>query len=143
MANRAQAIDRDMRRAITEFTNKPSKTAFDKWARENAFWLIGAMDSVTANAVWIADYNKSVAAGMEEQAAIDHADQLVTATQGSAMPKDVAGVMRGSEAWQAWTILLHVFQLVCSTSSTRATPGLPASLALCGAGLSWPRPIYG
>lgn len=52
------------------------------------------LDMITARATWQGAYKKALSEGMGEKAAINYADDVVTKTQGSAMPSDMAPVQR-------------------------------------------------
>ena len=52
------------------------------------------LDMITARATWQGAYKKALSEGMDEATAINYADDVVTKTQGSAMPSDMAPVQR-------------------------------------------------
>jgi hypothetical protein len=52
------------------------------------------LDMQTAKATWNGAYKKGLSEGMNERTAINYADDVVTKTQGSAMPSDMAPIQR-------------------------------------------------
>lgn len=70
---------------------------------------IGYMDRVVVIPTWMGAYNKALAAGLDEAAAIAEGDKAVRLSQGSGAAKDLAAVQRGRGDMGALSKLLTMF----------------------------------
>lgn len=107
MANRQAAMDRDLRQALQ--SKGPVQTTWDTFNRQWGFYMIGMADSITARGVWLGAYDQAVRKGLTQEVAIERADQVVRQTQGSALPKDLPAVQRGSVFNRAFTMFYTPF----------------------------------
>src|SRR5574343_805042 len=112
MLMRAENLDRDLRDLMTAKSGfTASLSAMDK----AAFWAIGFVDGQAANAVWLGAYHKAIngevegiPAGDDDRATI-FAGDVVEQTQGSGLPRTLAAIQRGGEAWKTLVSNLYGF----------------------------------
>lgn len=91
--NRMDTIDRDVREGIARLAGK---AGFVSEAKRFAFHGIGLADRMVVIPTWIGAYNKAIASGATEDAAIYEGDKAVRKSQGSGAAKDMAAVQRGT-----------------------------------------------
>lgn len=91
--HRMDTIDRDIRTGIAQLAGKDG---FVSEAKRFAFHGIGLADHAVVIPTWIGAYNKALAAGSTEEAAIYEADKAVRQSQGSGSAKDLAAIQRGT-----------------------------------------------
>jgi hypothetical protein len=77
--------------------------------RDSMFWPIHFMQKMVDIPTWMAKYDSAKAEGKSEEDAVALADQAVKDTQGSGLVSDRAGVMRGNEFKQMWTVFGSFF----------------------------------
>lgn len=107
MAARREAMDRDLRQALR--SGGRLGKGWDTFTRRWGFYLIGLADSITARGVWLGAYDQELRASGDQARAIERADQVVRATQGSGMPKDLPQVQRGTALHRAFTMFYTPF----------------------------------
>jgi len=91
-------------REINDVRNKVKGQSGARQAIEGSlFWIIGAGQRLVDVPTWVAQYNKSIAAGESEERAIALADQAVIDTQGGGQTKDLAQIQRGHPALKLFT----------------------------------------
>ncbi len=88
-------------------------------AKRFAFVGIGYMDRAVVIPTWLGAYNKAVAAGMEEDAAIFAADKAVRQSQGAGAAKDLAAVQRGTGRFGELSKMLTMFYSYMSAAYQR------------------------
>lgn len=94
--NRMDTLDRDIGAAIRGLTGQRDIIAD---AKRFAFHGIGYTDRMVVVPTWIAAYNKAIASGEAEDAAIYQADKVVRQSQGAGSAKDLAAIQRGTGKW--------------------------------------------
>lgn len=100
--NRMDTLDRDIRTELAAIAsaNPVTRVATQALeARKFFFHGIGYMDRVVSVPTWLGAYNKALAEGLSEQEAVYAGDKAVRVSQGSAAPKDMAAVQRGTGKW--------------------------------------------
>lgn len=99
--HRMETMDRDIGQLMRTLDLNPLAKGLDV-ARQGARFMyhgIGYADRLVVIPTWVAAYNKALAAGQEEQAAIYSADKAVRQSQGSGGAKDLAAIQRGTGQW--------------------------------------------
>lgn len=99
--HRMETMDRDIGQLMRSLDLNPLAKGLDV-ARQGARFMyhgIGYADRLVVIPTWVAAYNKALAAGQEEQAAIYSADKAVRQSQGSGGAKDLAAIQRGTGSW--------------------------------------------
>ena len=89
---RMDTLDRDIREAARRHAGEKQILSA---AQRFGYMGIGYMDRLVVVPTWIGAYDKALAAGKDEQAAIYEADKAVRVSQGSGAAKDLASVQRG------------------------------------------------
>lgn len=89
---RMDTLDRDIREAARRHAGEKQILSA---AQRFGYMGIGFMDRLVVVPTWIGAYDKALAAGKDEQAAIYEADKAVRVSQGSGAAKDLASVQRG------------------------------------------------
>jgi len=89
---RMDTLDRDIREAARRHAGEKQILSA---AQRFGYMGIGFMDRLVVVPTWIGAYDKALAAGKDEQAAIYEADKAVHVSQGSGAAKDLASVQRG------------------------------------------------
>ena len=89
---RMDTLDRDIREAARRHAGEKQILSA---AQRFGYMGIGFMDRLVVVPTWIGAYDKALAAGKDEQAAIYEADKAVRVSQGSGAAKDLTSVQRG------------------------------------------------
>lgn len=114
--NRMDTIDRDIREGIGRLAGK---AGFVSEARRFAFHGIGLADRMVVIPTWIGAYNKAIASGATEDAAIYEGDKAVRKSQGAAAAKDMAAVQRGTGKYGELLKLMTMFYSYMSAQYQR------------------------
>jgi len=105
MANRAATFNRDVRDA--------HRMLGVQGLQENittaAFWGIQKLDMAVAIPTWLGAHQKAVAEGMGPQDAIDYADGIVSRSQGTGLPRDMADIVQGARWKKLFTMFYSFF----------------------------------
>ena len=91
MRLRSKTFNRELRE-ISQRVHGKSK--FMQVADASLFFVMQKMQSVADVPTWIGQYEKSLAAGLDDAAAVQQADEAVLGSQGGGTTKDLAGVQR-------------------------------------------------
>ncbi len=99
--NRMETLDRDIGQLVRGLDLNPLAKGLDATRNAARFMYhgIGYADRLVSVPTWMAAYNKALASGMEEQAAIYAADKAVRQSQGAGGAKDLAAIQRGTGTW--------------------------------------------
>lgn len=98
-----------------------------------AFHGIGYMDRIVVIPTWIGAYNKALAGGMEEDAAIYEGDKAVRQSQGAGAAKDLAAVARGTGQWgQAFKLMTMFYSYMSAVYQRQRTLGRDVRAARSG-----------
>ena len=99
--NRMETLDRDIGQLVRGLDLNPLAKGLDATRNAARFMYhgIGYADRMVSVPTWMAAYNKALASGMEEQAAIYAADKVVRQSQGAGGAKDLAAIQRGTGTW--------------------------------------------
>jgi hypothetical protein len=140
MRSRRRNLDRDV--GVAALENNPKKRLYEKITSQWAFALMRFMDNFTAQSVWLAAYDQAIAQGLEEEAAVDHADSVVRRTQGSGRTIDMTDLQRGGAIAKAMTMFMTPFiasgnQLRESAQRVVWNPKDPAAWDKMGKVLFW------
>ena len=101
MANRARTRFRE----INELRNQvQDQSATKELIGRYAYFLMMRCQQMADTPTWIGAYEKAIAAGDEEERAIDLADQAVIDAQGGGQTKDLASIERGGPALKLFTV---------------------------------------
>lgn len=114
--NRMDTLDRDIREGINRMAGVRTPLAD---AKRFAFHGIGYMDRVVAIPTWLGAYDKALAAGKSEDAAIYEGDKAVRMSQGAGAAKDMAAVVRGTGKYGMLFKLMTMFYSFQSMSYQR------------------------
>jgi ADP-Ribosyltransferase in polyvalent proteins/Large polyvalent protein associated domain 22 len=120
--HRMDTIDRDIRTELSRLTasNPVSKAGHAVLnGRKFFFYGIGYMDRVVSVPTWLGAYNKALAEGMAEDEARYAGDKAVRASQGSAAPKDMAAIQRGTGKYGFALQLMTMFYTFLSAQYQR------------------------
>lgn len=94
---RLDTLDRDIRLEMDRLQQKGGKARDGLTAAKRfAFHGIGYMDRLVSIPTWTGAYNKAIAAGLDDGAAVFAADKAIRLSQGAGSPKDLAAVSRGA-----------------------------------------------
>lgn len=111
MRDRVANLDRDMRQIQREAERSGAlpgekMTDFPARARSWALGLIGRMQMNTVDLpIWLAAYNGALEdLGLDGDAAVSFADQMVSQSQGSGAAMDLSAVQAGAEAYKLATM---------------------------------------
>ncbi|WP_016747316.1 hypothetical protein [Rhizorhabdus wittichii] len=94
--HRMDSLDRDVRGRLNQLEGKRGLGAD---VVRFAFHGIGLADRLVVIPTWLGAYNKAIAAGAQEDAAIYAADKAVRLSQGAGSAKDLAAIQRGTGKW--------------------------------------------
>jgi hypothetical protein len=94
--HRMDSLDRDVRAGLNQLEGKRGLGAD---VVRFAFHGIGLADRLVVIPTWLGAYNKAIAAGAQEDAAIYAADKAVRLSQGAGSAKDLAAIQRGTGKW--------------------------------------------
>lgn len=126
--NRLGNLDRDIRDTIR--LAQSSKNPLTE-AKRFAFIGIGYMDRVVVVPTWLGAYNKALAAGMNEDAAIYEADKAVRQSQGAGAAKDLAAVQRGTgRSGEAFKLLTMFYSFMSALYQRQRTLGRDTGAAI-------------
>jgi hypothetical protein len=103
---RMDTLDRDINAGIKSLAGQHDLVAD---AKRFMYHGIGYTDRLVVVPTWIGAYNKALAAGMLEDAAIYEADKAVRQSQGSGAAKDLAAIQRGTGTMGALAKLTTMF----------------------------------
>jgi len=119
---RLDTLDRDIRREMKRLSQRGAQSKGEEGltaVKRFAFHGIGYMDRVVSIPTWMAEYNKSIAAGMTEKEAAYAGDKAVRLSQGAGSPKDLAAVSRGTGRWGEAMKLMTMFYSYLSAVYSR------------------------
>lgn len=109
--NRMDTLDRDIGALMRSLDERPGVKVLGM-PRDVARFMyhgIGYADRLVVVPTWMAAYNKALAGGAEEAAAIYEADKAVRKSQGSGAAKDLAAIQRGTGKWGEAAKLMTMF----------------------------------
>lgn len=92
LKTRFDQIDRDVRENARRFAGKTDLVSL---VRRYAYSGVSIFDRLVSVPTWLGAYNKAIAGGMDEAAAIHEADAAVRGSQGAGGAKDLAAIQRG------------------------------------------------
>jgi len=92
LRSRFDTLDRDIKENVRTLAGKTDPASMIK---RYAFSGISFFDRLVVIPTWVGAYNKSIAAGLEEDQAIHDADSAVRESQGAGAAKDLSAIMRG------------------------------------------------
>ena len=101
MRNRMNEVDRDMRDVLLEMGGEHGPLAT---VRRFSMQGVAMLDMASAMPTWLAGYNISLKAGMDDASAVYAADQMVRNAHGAGGAKDSAAIQRGSETQKLFTM---------------------------------------
>ena len=104
MRNRAATFNRDVKDAQRLLG---AKNLHDKVVAAS-FYGIQALDLSVSVPTWIAAHNKALNKGMRGQAAIDYADEAVSRSQGSGLPRELSDIQQGN-VWKKMFTMFYTF----------------------------------
>ena len=113
LANRSRSFDRDIKEA--SYNLGKSRGALKDFTMKYGMALTAFFDQQTANATWLGAYMKALEGKVsnvgvfDEAAAVDYADGVVSRTQASAQPKNLAAVARGNEFSKLFMTFFYTF----------------------------------
>ena len=110
MRHRLQAMDRDIARAIQQYSQQNSKISdVQRWSLE----AIGAVQLYTVDLpLWLSAYNQGISQNMTEADAVLFADKMVRTTQSAGGMKDLAGIQRKRGVMTWFTMFYSYFNLL-------------------------------
>jgi hypothetical protein len=114
MKSRSHTFDRDLR----DFLDRDDY--FSKWGnlKNHAMAMVGAMDLATTLPAWWSAYHLSMKKfGWDQAKSVEYADMIVRRTQASGMPKDMPGVLRGSNFKKIFTMFYTYFNSTYNEAS--------------------------
>lgn len=121
-------LDRDIRdtiRLAQRGTNPLTE------AKRFAFIGIGYMDRAVVIPTWLGAYNKALARGLNEDAAIYEADKAVRQSQGAGAAKDLAAIQRGTgRAGEALKLLTMFYSYMSAVWQRQRTLGRDVATAV-------------
>ena len=99
--HRMDTLDRDIGQLMRSLDLNPLAKGLDVTRNAARFMYhgIGYADRMVVIPTWIAAYNKALAAGLDDHAAIYAADKVIRQSQGSGGAKDLAAIQRGTGSW--------------------------------------------
>lgn len=130
MKNRANTMQREINEIRNHIGAKsPVRKQFDKLVppavsgvvADSYFYMIGKAQLIADIPTWLGQYEKSLAAGEQQDRAVAIADQAVIDSQGSGLAKDLAGVQRGSQLQQLFTNFYSYFSATMNLMADRTT----------------------
>jgi hypothetical protein len=128
--HRMDTLDRDINAGIKRLAGA---TGHLTDVKRFAFHGIGYMDRVVVIPTWIGAYNKALASGMDEDAAIYEADKAVRQSQGAGAAKDLAAVSRGTGQWgQALKLMTMFYSYMSAVYQRQRTLGRDVRAARAG-----------
>ena len=106
MRTRSHSFDRD----LMDYMNSDSFYTKSQRMKEVAMGMISALDLATTLPAWQSAFNLGVKQfGWNEARAVEYADKVTRRTQASGMPKDLPGVLRGSNFKKSLTMFYTYF----------------------------------
>ena len=106
MKVRSHTFDRDLK----DFLSKDDY--FSKWGnlKNHAMAMVSVMDLATTLPAWWSAYHLGMKKwGWDQARSIEYADMMIRRTQASGMPKDIPGVLRGSNFKKIFTMFYTYF----------------------------------
>lgn len=119
MKNRMDSQVASMMGEINEILLNP--TLIEKgrnWALRHQFFLQSALDNTMSPVIWMAAYNREIAAGQTDKDAIRVADSVVRETQGSQNPEEVSRIETGNAFVRWFTQFTGYFNAQANTLGT-------------------------
>lgn len=108
LRNRQQNFDREIRAEVMKLEKGDKQYAI----KQSYFGMIGWMDMMVAAPTWLAGYEKGLTEFKGDEAkAIDYADQALRMSQSSGLPKDLANIQSGNEAFKLFTMFYSFFSV--------------------------------
>ena len=106
MRNRGATFNRDIRDVERQF----GVSGLKKQVVDAAFWGISKFDMAVAVPTWMAAYDKfkDENPNSSEQDAVDFADETVSRTQGSGLPREMADIQQGPQ-WKRMFTMFYTF----------------------------------
>ena len=83
-----------------------------KWMRNNAFFLMAAVQREVNRATWLGAYGKAMRQKETHMQAVNYADSVVRTTQSGAGQKDMARIQRGGEFAKLMTAFYTYFSVL-------------------------------
>ncbi len=129
MMNRARTRFRE----LNELRNKvQDESPAMGMLKSGTFYLMMRAQQLVDVPTWIAGYEKAIANGHDERAAIARADQAVIDSQGGGQLKDLSGIERGGPALKLFTVFYSfmntALNLGVAQTMTANTPAKRAKL---------------
>ena len=105
MRNRSRTFNREVR----EVGRWMGKKGLQNKVVTASFWGIQKLDMSVSIPTWLGAYQKAIDGGMTTDNAIDFADQTVSRTQGSGLPRDMADIQQGAVWKKMFTMFYNFF----------------------------------
>ncbi|MFN7341418.1 MAG: hypothetical protein ACK5VI_10110 [Opitutia bacterium] len=122
-------------RELNELRNRvEGQTAPMRVMTEGAYWMMLRVQKMVDVPTWLGAYEKALAAGNDEDRAVDLADQAVVDAQGGGQLKDLSAIERGSPAMKLFTVYYTFMNTTFNLATGRAmladTPAKKARFAV-------------
>lgn len=143
MASRQMFLDRDLR---DYWKGLQGITPHDANIQKSFTMFLNGFDLATSIPTWLGAYKKAMegqvegAATGDEKSAIAYSDSVVRMTKGSASPKDLPTVMKGSPAYKIWTMFYNPMNLALNNMNKARGEYMQdrsVTKAIAGAALTW------